>query len=594
MVDSRAQFRVLYRNFVTCVVDLQFLPNPGDIQKLGIQLLAALSAFGLVIAIYEVPRYSFSGWPVEKLAIAAWGDQEFMIATTMVVAGLLAVLAWNSVLPARQDALALGPLPVHTRTIGLARIAAIASVLGMSAVALNVFAGISFPFVWIPPGGGLLRSLAAYWLTMAAAAIFVFCALLAMQGVAALVLAHRLFLRVSSALQLACFFVILSVYFLKPPLANPRALTASANHRWLAALPSYWFLGLFQELNGSTHPAFAPLALRALGALGLVAFAAAAALGLAYRRSLRRLIEEPDITPSDRLRPFARVTTFVAAHLVPEPLERAILLFTARTLARSREHRLLLAAYGGIGLALAFAYARSYLYGYAENPWNQANVPFIAGSVVVLFMAIIGARAVFALPVSHPSSWIFRLTAVQRPALYFAAVRKTLFVLLASPVWIGCAVLYWRLWPSRPALEHLALLAALSVLFVQRALYKFRKIPFACSYLPGKANLHVRLYAFGILFLFLADSGSRLEFWALDRTARFVILFAIILALAIWARHRTAEFAEAPGNRIQFEELPRADIFALDLRPDGTWLSDEAYVDALESQPRRTWARSGP
>lgn len=109
MLDASAQFRVLYRNFLNCVVDLQFLPNPGDIQKLGIQLMAALSAFGLVISIYEVPRYSFSGWPPEKLAIAAWGDQEFMIATTMAIAGLLAILAWNSALPARQDALVLGP-----------------------------------------------------------------------------------------------------------------------------------------------------------------------------------------------------------------------------------------------------------------------------------------------------------------------------------------------------------------------------------------------------------------------------------------------------------------------------------------------------
>lgn len=594
MPDARAQFRVLYRNFLTCVVDLQFLPNPGDIQKLGIQLMAALSAFGLVIAIYEVPRYSFSGWPVEKLALAAWGDQEFMIASTMAIAGLLAVLAWNSVLPARHDAMVLGPLPVHTRTIGLARIAAIATVVGMSAAALNIFTGISFPFVWVPPGGNLLRSLAAYWLTMAASAVFIFSALLAMQGVAALVLTHRLFLRISSALQLACYFGILSVYFLKPPLANPRALTAPANQRWLAALPSYWFLGLFQELNGSTHPAFRALAVRALLALAFAVLLAGAALGLAYRRGLRRLIEEPDITPADRMRPLARLTARIAARLVPEPLERAILLFTARTLARSREHRLLLAAYAGIGFAIAFAYARSYLYGYAANPWNQPNVPFIAGSVVVLLMAVIGARAVFALPVSQPSSWVFRLTAVHQAASYFTAARKSLFVLAAAPVWTGCAILYLTLWPLRPALEHLALLVALGVLLVERALYRFRKIPFACSYLPGKANLHVRLYALGVLFLFLADSGSRLEFWTMGSAARYLVLLAVLLALAIWAQRRTTEFADAPGNRIQFEDLPKADIFALDLRPDGTWLSDEAHVEALESQPRRNWARSGP
>ena len=384
---------------------------------------------------------------------------------------------------------------------------------------------------------------------------------------------------------------ILSAYFLKPPLASPQALTAPANQRGLEVLPSYWFLGLFQELNRPTHAAFTALAERALWALCVTVILAPATLALAYRRSLRRLIEQPDIMPSDRVRPLARLTAYLAERLAPRPLDRAILLFTARTLARSRQHRLLFAAYGGLGLALAMAYARSYLYGYAENPWNQANVPFIAGSVMILLLAIIGARAVFALPVSQAASWVFRLTAVHRPALYFAAIRKSMFVLVAGPIWIGYAILYLSIWPSRPALEHLALLAAIGVFIVQRAFYRFRKIPFACSYLPGRANLHVRLYAFGVLFLFLADSGSRVEFWAMARPARFVILLAAILALAIWARRRTVEFAAAPGNRVQFEEVPQADIFALDLRPDGAWLSDDAYVDAIDLRAGRKVAR---
>jgi hypothetical protein len=585
MVDGRRQFRILFRTFLTCVVDLQFLPNPGDIAKLGIQLMAMVSAFGLVVAIYEVPRYSGTGWPLQRLLIAAWGDQEFMIATSMVIAGLLAVLAWNSVLPARQDVLVLGPLPVHTGTVAVARIAAIASVLGMSVAALNVFPGISFPFVWIAPAGNFLRSLLAYWMTMGAAGAFIFCALLALQGVASLVLTYRLFLRISSALQLLSFFAILSAYFLKPPLANLQGLTSPANQGWVRALPSLWFLGLFQVLNGSTHAVFGPLAARAVEALACAICVAAATLALAYRRSLRRLVEQPDIVPVDRVRPLARLTTSLAERLIPKPLERAIILFTARTLARSREHRLLLSAYAGLGLALALAYARSYLYGHAQNPWNRPNVPFIAGSVVILVMLIIGARAVFALPVSYASTWVFRLTAVHRPDSYFAAVRKSLLIVIAGPVWIACAVLYLRIWPLRSALEHLALLAVLGVLVVERALYKFRKIPFACSYLPGKANLHVRVYALGVLFLFLADSGSRLELWALGRTSRFLVLFGLLLAMALWARRRTAQFATAAGNRIQFEDLPPAEIFALDLRPDGAWLSDDAYVNAIDTGP---------
>ena len=230
------------------------------------------------------------------------------------------------------------------------------------------------------------------------------------------------------------------------------------------------------------------------------------------------------------------------------------ILFTVRTLARSRQHRLLLAAYAGIGLAIALAYARSYLYGYAEQPWNRANVPFLAGGFVLLFFAIIGARAAFALPLSLGSNWVFRVTAVHRPSAYFAAVRKSLFAVAVS-VWTACALLYLAIWPGRAALESLVLIGVVGALLVWRALFRFRKIPFACSYLPGKANLHVSLFAYGILFLFLTDSGSRVELWALERPARYLPLFGVLLAGAIWARRRTLEFAASPQNRLQFDDL---------------------------------------
>src|SRR5205807_5514044 len=111
-------------------------------------------------------------------------------------------------------------------------------------------------------------------------------------------------------------------------------------------------------------------------------------------------------------------------------------------------------AYGGIGLAIALAYARSFVYGYSEEHWNQPNKPFLVTSFVVLFFMIIGARAVFALPVTLACNWVFRVTAIHRPAAYFAAVRESLLALIAVPIWITSAVLYFSVWPGRAALEH--------------------------------------------------------------------------------------------------------------------------------------------
>jgi hypothetical protein len=414
---------------------------------------------------------------------------------------------------------------------------------------------------------------------MAAAGLFVCCALLALQGVAAQIFSYRLFQRVSSFLQLALFFVVLAVYFLKPPLATVAGLTSPQNQRWLAWLPTYWFLGLFQQLNGALHPVFRPLAARALWSLLAAAIVATITYILAYQRGLRRIVEQPDIATADRSRPPSRFVTSLAARFLKKPLDCAIVLFTARTIARSRQHRLILAAYGGIALAIALAYLKSYLYG-TMLPWEDRDVPLLAPSVVLLVFAVIGARAVFALPITLPANWIFRITAVHSPKTYFSAVRKALAVVAATPILIACAAAYSFLWPGHKGIEHVAVLAIVGIILVERSLYRFRKIPFACSYLPGKANLRVKLGAYGILFLFLCNVGVRIEAASLRKAASFTILAFVLLAAAAWSWFRTVRMAASPDARVQFDEVPVVDIFALDLNGEAGIWSSEAYVDS--------------
>jgi predicted permease len=579
--NPHRQFLVLFRNFLSRMIDLELLASRGEIETLLAQFAAMLAAFSFTLAIYLTPRYATSPLPHARLLTLAWLDEEFLIGTTMAIAGLFTLLAWNTVLPDRRDSLVLGPLPVRIRTLCQAKAAALLTSLGVSIVAINAFTGLAYGMVAASQPGlfGLLRGLAAYWITMAAAGLFVCCALLALQGVAAQIFSYRLFQRVSSFLQLALFFVILAVYFLKPPLATVAGLTSPHNQRWLAWLPTYWFLGLFQQLNGPLHPAFAPLAARALWSLLAAAIVATVTYILAYQRGLRRIVEQPDIATADRSRPPSRFVTALAARFLKKPLDRAMVLFTARTIARSRQHRLILAAYGGIALAIALAYLKSYLYG-TMLPWEDRDVPLLAPSVVLLVFAVIGARAVFALPIALPANWIFRITAVHSPKTYFSAVRKALAVVAATPVLLACAAAYCFLWPGRKGIEHVVVLAFLGAILVQRSLYRFRKIPFACSYLPGKANLRVKLGAYGILFLFLCNVGVQIEAASLRKAASFTILALILLAVAAWSWFRTVRMAASPDARVQFDEVPVADIFALDLNGEGGVWSGETYVDA--------------
>jgi len=290
---NRFQFRVLYRQFLFRVIDLELLSTSakGDVSKLLGQFGALLVYVSLLIALAGMVFGGGKMTPPQRLA-ANWGIENFLISTTMLVVGLFAVLSWDSTFPDRRDVLVFAPLPVRMRTLFLAKIAAVTVALSLTVVALHSFAGLVWPVVLAPANSGILgalRSFAAYWISMLSAGAFVFCTLLFIQGTAAL-LPRQKFLRVSGILQLAAFCSILCVYFLQPTLVTPTALTAAQNQQAMAWLPTYWFLGLFHALNGTMHPALAPSVWRAACGLVIAVLGSGAAFIISKQRTLHKII----------------------------------------------------------------------------------------------------------------------------------------------------------------------------------------------------------------------------------------------------------------------------------------------------------------
>ena len=571
MPRERAQFQALYQEFLFRLVDLEILSERADTTKLLGQFAAMLAAASLMLS-GGAFRLTQLPLPAPEVLIGAWSEEHFLIATTMMVVGLFTVLCWDSTFPDRRDILILCPLPVRARTMFAAKVAALGTALSLTVSAVNVFTGISYPFAlgWLSGGIlGMVRSFAAYWATMLAAAAFLLCSVLALQGVAAQLLPRRYFLRLSGALQLAAFCLILTVYFLQPPLATPTALAALEDRHLLAWLPSYWFLALFQLLNGSMHPALDSLAVRALAAVVLALFGAASALLLSYFRTLRKTIEEPDIVPAARRRGWP--PRFGGS------LQTAISLFTARSLFRSRQHRLILAFYLGVGFAITLVYGRSLfhgLFGYQAQPWNQLNRPMLVASIVMMCFAVVGLRVVFALPYALRANWIFQVTMIRRPQQYLEAVRRSLLSLGVLPVWLASAVLFFSGWPPRHAAGHLVVLGLLGVILVDICLRRFPKIPFTCSYLPGKSDIHVTSGAYVLVLLAITDMGVRYELRALDNLTDYLKMLAVLGLIALWARRRTTGTAKSPDLALRFEEIPPTHILTLPLRRDGVVVTD--------------------
>lgn len=565
--NAKLQFRVLYRQFLFRVVDLEILSADalGDANKLLGQFAALLILVSIIWSFGAFGIIGANNMPPETRASLTLFMTHFLVATTMLVVGIFAVLSWDSIFPDRRDVLVLAPLPVHPRTMFLAKVAATGTALSLVVVLLNCATGLAWPFALAVPVTaplGFLRSLAAYWFTMFAAGIFIYCAVLALQGLAAQFLPRHLFLRASGFLQMAAFCLFVCAYFLEPPVDGLKMLTAPQNRHLLACLPSYWFFGLFHQLNGSMHPVLAPLARRAWIGLTIAGLAAAAAYALSYMRTMRQIVEAPDIAPGSRgLRWLPRFG---------DSLQTAIVQFCIRTLARSRQHRLILAFYLGIGLAFTIsllqflASAPQPPGSVAINAWHQANVPLLTATIMMTVLAVLGARVVFALPLELRANWIFRAVGMHDAGKILIASRRALLLISIVPVWLVSAAACFWLWPWRQAAAHLAVLALIGIILADLCLWGFRKIPFTCSYLPGKSQVHIVIIAVVVLLMLVAQSVI-FEQQALQRPAIMAVVLVLLGTVAIGIRWHIHALAKSDEEELRFEEIDPAALVELGL-----------------------------
>ena len=409
---------------------------------------------------------------------------------------------------------------------------------------------------------------------MIAAGTFIFCVVMSIQGVALQLLPRRLFLRASSFLQIGAFAVIVSVYCLQPAASQLGLIAAQQTLADMTGLvpwsPSFWFLGFFQQLSGS--PAFPMLAMRANIALAAVLVLTATVYALSYFRTLRRIAEEATIVPSRRAARggWWRLPSFGGADTTGGGLPAAVLPFSVRTLLRSPQHRVILAFYLGVGFAAAIffmnlsapravvdqaaASVSAVASASADRPWHEETGWLLASSILMLAFSVIGARLAFALPLDLRANWIFRIMPPHAGGEYLTARRRSLLAVGVLPVWASSSVLVLSAWPWLPAIGHAIVLGLLGAIFTELALRGIQKIPFTCSYLPGKSSFHVAFWVFFMIAVPIVMKASSLEQQALQDPTGFgvmVTLFATLLMALRWWNWRAAH---AGGEEPRFEE----------------------------------------
>ena len=100
-------------------------------------------------------------------------------------------------------------------------------------------------------------------------------------------------------------------------------------------------------------------------------------------------------------------------------------------------------------------------------------------------------------------------------------------------------------------------------------LYRFDKIPFTCSYLPGRSQLHIAVL--GVAYMLWVIGLNSKEFHVLEEPAG---LAGLLLALVIvWACARWSNTAHAKSDEaeVQFEEVEPPAVQGLGSTRDGSW-----------------------
>jgi len=613
MEESVRPTRILVRHFYSRFLYNDFISPNGEAQATVPMLLGFLAVPGLLMLVGLFLAYSSPFLSPSERILLSLRHKYFFIALSMIVTALATTLQWDALSLDARDLANLGPLPVGAGTLVRAKTLALLLFVATFASALNAIPTFGFPTAWMSlvPIGPVraLRLCAVHALVTLAAAAFGFFAVLALRSLVLVAGGPRLFRRLSVGLQFVLVLGLVTAFFLVP-VGAAGVRRALEEDRWAARLsPPVWFVGAYEALTARglledpqlmartkwsfwqglpkpiqdrldpkaydrliaveelrsrrqydvLRPALDRLAALALGAFLCVMLGAVSLYALAHVRHAGRLRESlvpaaPGRGPLRRLAG-AVVGVIVARH----PLTRAGFSFTTQTLARSGRHRLYLAGYLALGLALA---AMSVAPALMRNDQGMVEGVLLLQAVLSFFL-LAGARAVVPVPAELPSNWLFQVSWTGNFRRYLAGVRRAFAFGLAFPLLLALVPVHavWLGWPV--AVAHLAFGWLSALVLIELLFVGCRKLPFTCTYV-AKGTFKYTWPAYVAAFAVYAYGLSALERRALASPAGPWILAGsmALLLLALWI-HRAWRLRRP--TEVLFDELPEPAAVALGL-----------------------------
>jgi hypothetical protein len=562
VIDERKQAAILARTFFSRMFESDLMP-PGMPQvQIIVSVFAFIAAPSLILPLWLLKKYVVP--PPRELMLAMMAsDRTMALLLSMTATAFITLAIWENIFPDRRDSRNLGVLPVRARSFVIARLYAIVVVFAIVFLGTTAISSVGFGIVGSMAGlsEGMITRTLSHFLAVAAAEAFVFfgivavqCALLSVTGPSA---AHK----VAVVLQILLIVAVLQMPLVLPTLSN-FVLDGDGVPRWsglvsASVLPPLWFLSLYQALIGQAYAGTDHLVRLASVLGGLMPLFALGLYAGSYRR-LTRLAIEGQPVPAEQRAPLAsRLVGAASRAFTSVPSAAGVCAFTIRTLVRSRQHRMLIAVWIGVALALTISAALPMIVRFGVVAFDRPHSALLAGPLIFAALIQTGMRSLFAIPVEIKANWTFRLREPLElaPALSGAAAAMILCGVVPPA---GLAFLTGALlWGVGIGVKHAIFCGVLATGFSQFLMRGVDRVPFTCTYTPGTAHIG-KLWPLYLTMFSVATYGmASLEEEILGTHQGFLItvfIFGIIAATLAWFRLRearqviTLRFEEEPGD----------------------------------------------
>jgi hypothetical protein len=521
-------------------------------------------AVGCLLARVYLKKYTILGdEPTGDLyQQAVLGDAAFLIAVPMWVVALVAVLVGPSMFPDEMDFRVLTGLPITKHLIFTAKLMAVLRFMAVFAVAAHVALLPLLFLISVNPWSthGFPIQLLFYLAASLPASLFAVLAVAAIRALLLLAVPRAYLLTTSAAVgSIQLFALITAVPFIGLFPGAGRAFAAHA--AWLAAAPPAWFAGIQRALMGDGR--FIDHAAIGLAALAAVAAIAATAYVILYRH-FDRVILRPALGGRRRAAPTGQSWTPGWLASGESRVMAAVRDFALITIRRSAVHQGVLVTITAVGVAvIAFA-----LFAVDLSPTRPsgiryrneiiARIPFM-----LVFAAGLAARATLLVPIELRANWIFRITErpFDRVDRIGAAVSTIRRLGVLAPVMLTLPLEWYVFGPSAIAAAGVTILCGF--LFVEFILRGWRRVPFTCSYITGKAFVPQLVIVGFFSFFFFTSFGAQLSLLVMHSPAAALLwLTPVVAALLVMRRNRIQAWLE---EEAQFEDALPNETHALRL-----------------------------